>query len=156
MSELRNVKGLAELEKVLATLPVKMETKILRGGLRASAAVFLTEVRARVPMKSGELAKSLRISTALRRGVVSAKVVVGNKKKRVFYAHMVEGGTKPHVIRARPGKFLRVFGGVFVKRINHPGSRARPFMRPAFEAGATGALDALSAYIRRRLDQLVK
>jgi HK97 gp10 family phage protein len=156
MSELRNVKGLAELEKVLATLPVKMETKILRGGLRASAAVFLTEVRARVPMKSGELAKSLRISTTLRRGVVSAKVVVGNKKKRVFYAHMVEGGTKPHVIRARPGKFLRVFGGVFAKRINHPGSRARPFMRPAFEAGVTGALDALSAYIRRRLDQLVK
>jgi HK97 gp10 family phage protein len=157
MSELRHVQGLAELEKTLRQLPVKLETKILRGALRAGAAVFSVEVSARLPRKSGKLASTLRISTAVRRGVVSAKVVVGDsKKKGVFYAHMLEGGTKPHFIKAKPGKSLRLYGGRMVKRVTHPGIRPRPFMGPAFKAGTTAALEAVAAYIRQRLDQVVK
>ncbi len=43
--------------------------------------------------------------------------------------HQLGGKTKPHVIEAKPGKMLH-FGGVFRKRVNHPGSNipARPYL----------------------------
>lgn len=160
MSELLHVKGLPQLEKTLGQVPAKLEAKILRGALRAGANVVLNEVRSRVPVKSGRLAKTLRISTGVRRGVVTARVVAGDRKRGVFYAHMVEGGTKRHTIRGRRGKGLRIGGiegrVIVTNRVEHPGARARPFMRPALESSATAALEAVAAYIRKRLDQVVK
>jgi hypothetical protein len=53
---------------------------------------------------------------------------------RVFYAEYVEEGTKPHVIKVKNAKALHFkVGGkdVFVKKVNHPGTRAKPFMQPA-------------------------
>ncbi len=156
MTTLRYVKGLPELEKVLAELPVKLETKILRGAMRAGATVILNEAKARVPVKSGRLAKTLRISTSVKRGVVTARVVAGNRKQGVFYAHLVEGGSGPHIIKARRAKYLRLHGNVFIKRLAHPGARKNPFLRPALDAGSGAALDAIAVYIRKRLDQVVK
>jgi len=49
-----------------------------------------------------------------------------------------EYGTLPHVIEAKPGGVLHFKGSggedVFVKRVNHPGTQAQPFMRPALTA----------------------
>lgn len=54
------------------------------------------------------------------------------------YAGYVEFGTKPHVIEPKPGKKALAFkmGGntVIVRRVKHPGTKAQPFVRPAFEA----------------------
>lgn len=53
---------------------------------------------------------------------------------RAHYARFVEDGTRPHVIRPRTAKALRfTVGGqvVFARYVNHPGTRARPFMRNA-------------------------
>jgi hypothetical protein len=47
------------------------------------------------------------------------------------YAAMVNDGTKPHVIRPKNAKVLRFnVGGqvVFARVVNHPGTRARPFL----------------------------
>jgi len=51
------------------------------------------------------------------------------------YASFVENGTKPHVISARPGGFLRwedSDGVHYAKSVNHPGTRPAPFMGPAY------------------------
>jgi phage gpG-like protein len=44
-----------------------------------------------------------------------------------FYAPYQQEGTKPHTIVARQAKAL-AFGGVVVRKVNHPGIPARPFL----------------------------
>jgi hypothetical protein len=49
----------------------------------------------------------------------------------VEYAQMVHDGTRPHVIRPRNAQVLRFrVGGqvVFARVVNHPGTRAQPFL----------------------------
>lgn len=53
---------------------------------------------------------------------------------RAPYAKWVEEGTQPHVIEPVRRKALRFFVNgslVFARRVNHPGSRPRYFMRDA-------------------------
>lgn len=53
------------------------------------------------------------------------------------YASLVEGGTKPHEIRAKGGGSLAFPGSdgetVFRKVVHHPGTKPRPFMGPAYQ-----------------------
>jgi hypothetical protein len=53
----------------------------------------------------------------------------------VEYARYVEEGTEPHRIVARRKKALHWKGAAHpVLAVNHPGSRARPYLRPALVA----------------------
>jgi HK97 gp10 family phage protein len=56
-------------------------------------------------------------------------------KDSVYYGVMVEFGTKPHVIKPVRAKALHWEKpkGVhhFSKKVNHPGTNAQPFFRPA-------------------------
>lgn len=60
----------------------------------------------------------------------------------VSYAAMVNDGTSPHVIRPRrPGGVLRFqVGGrvVYARVVNHPGTRAQPFLDKALQEVAGG------------------
>jgi HK97 gp10 family phage protein len=67
--------------------------------------------RQRVPVASGELKKSIRSR-------FDKKSVTGYVSAKQYYSHMIEFGTKPHTIGNG----------------QHPGTAARPYMRPAFEA----------------------
>ena len=68
------------------------------------------------------------------------------------YAEAVEYGTSPRVIKAVNKKALKFkMGGkeVIVKQVNHPGTEAQPFFRPA--------LDMVRAFwIRKYWDQVFK
>lgn len=163
----QSLSGGAELDRLLQTLPTKVEKNILRAALRSGAAVYLKEVRSHIPAVSGDLRKSARITTRASRGSVSASVKVGDKK--AFYANMVEFGTRPHVISVteadrginrRTGnqisvstinRSLRLGGTLVGPSVNHPGSRPHPFMRPAADSGFTAAAEAVTAKIRERL-----
>lgn len=158
MSEPIEIKGGAELEAALRALPVKLEKNILRGALRAGGKVFEAEAKRRVPVRTGKLRESLRTSVRLVRGKVLATVKAGGGKNSVFYAHLVEKGTAPHVILASGGstavKVLAAGARIFGAKVDHPGSAPRPFMRPAFDTQAESALEAVRAYIAARLDKL--
>jgi HK97 gp10 family phage protein len=140
-----HVKGLAELSKFLDALPVKIEKNIMRSALRQGAKVIQQQAIANVPVQSGELRKSLKIGTRVRGGTVTAAV-----KTKVFYAKFVEFGTKAHFITARKKGWLS-FGGIFAKSVQHPGSRPRPFLRPALDAMAGAAVIAVGEQIKKRL-----
>lgn len=147
------VKGLAELQTFLDQLPVKMEANVLRGALRAGAKPILEAAKAAAPvgepsetnrnrykLYAGALRDSVRISGRIdkRNGKVTASVKAGGKTKSgadVFYSHMVEFGTKPHVIGDG----------------THPGVQAKPFMRPALDAQSGAAVVAVGEYIKKRL-----
>lgn len=57
---------------------------------------------------------------------------------RVGASHgiFIEEGTRPHVIRAKYANALRFeVGGevIYAKEVRHPGTKANPFLKPAFE-----------------------
>ena len=72
----------------------------------------------------------------LRRGITTN---VGNMEVTVHtsnikYARLVEEGTRPHTIRAKNKKALYWKGAKHpVKSVRHPGSKAKPYLIPAFE-----------------------
>ena len=95
-----------------------------------SANYLLTEMQVRVPVDSGELRRSLAVR------VEGDRVVIGPDTP---YAGFVEFGTKPHEIRAKPGKSLAfTMNGqqVFARVVHHPGTRAQPFVEDSFDAWA--------------------
>ena len=143
-----HVSGLSELDKLLKELPAKIEGNIMRGAMRAGAKVFADRAKQMVPVKSGQLRDSIKVSTRSKRGRVSATVRAGGKK--AFYAHMVEFGTARHFIKPRKRKSL-FFAGLAREVVDHPGASPKPFMRPALDGGQVEAVNAAADYIRKRL-----
>lgn len=143
-----HVSGLSELDKLLKELPARIEGNIMRGAMRAGAKVFADRAKQMVPVKSGQLRDSIKVSTRSKRGRVSATVRAGGKK--AFYAHMVEFGTARHFIKPRKRKSL-FFAGLAREVVDHPGASPKPFMRPALDGGQVEAVNAAADYIRKRL-----
>lgn len=167
MSDSVQINGLSELYKQLQELPAKIESNVMRGALRSGAAVFKTEAQRLVPVDTGRLRDSIRVSVRLRRGRVEASIKAGgrtskkvvrkmdNGRLRVvyenpWYAHLVEFGTASHTIKPK-GKRGLWTGSGWSQKVDHPGARRQPFMRPAFDGRHQAAIDAAADYIRQRL-----
>jgi HK97 gp10 family phage protein len=149
-----NIKGLAELQRALDSLPAKIEANIMRAAMRAGAKVIAKEAAANVNSVSGALAASVRFGARpnAKEGKVLGYVRAGGKAKKgkaaAFYAHMVEYGTAEHVIKARPPNKMLAIG---VAQVKHPGAKKRPFMRPALDTHAQAALEVMREHIRKTL-----
>jgi HK97 gp10 family phage protein len=93
---------------------------------------ILAEMEARVPVKTGNLRTSLGIK------VESDRVIIGPNERQAPYGGYVEFGTKAHEIKPKSPTGVLVFKingqKVFAKKVNHPGTKAQPYVRPAFEA----------------------
>jgi len=92
---------------------------------------ILAEMEAKVPVKTGNLRTSLGVK------VESSRVIIGPDERQAPYGGYVEFGTGPHVIRPKSKKVLSfVVNGkrVFATKVNHPGTKAQPYVRPAFDA----------------------
>ena len=163
----QNIRGGRELQEFLNTLPAKVEKNILRSALGAGAREMAKEIRERAlvgPPSSkgarlyggyaGALRDSVKVYTKVAKGgKIVAGIRVGGKNKKgadVFYAHIIEFGSRPHLIKAKRGGALFIAGSL-IKEVMHPGTRPQPFVRPAFDAKATEAIAAVAAQIRKRL-----
>jgi len=75
---------------------------------------------------------------------------VGEVDVGAKYAAAVHEGTRPHVIEARNKKVLanRRQGQFFGKKVNHPGTKAQPFLREAAEKSALRINEFFLAAIR--------
>lgn len=72
----------------------------------------------------------------LRRGIANTRrgMTATVHTSNIVYAIGVEKGTRPHVIRPKNGKALYWKGAAHpVKKVNHPGSKPKPYLIPAFE-----------------------
>lgn len=171
-----HVKGLAELQKALDEFPASIERNIMRGALRAGANVIAEEARRLVPVQSGQLRESIRVSVRPQRGGgLVATVKAGGRFKvyksskpikaaayrtarasggydyhAPYYAFWVEYGTARHWIKPKDRKSL-FLAGLMRELVDHPGARPKPFMRPAFDSKAQAAIEAMADYIRKRL-----
>jgi hypothetical protein len=96
---------------------------------------MVADMQAIVPVDTGNLKMSIKV-VVLGRG----KLEIGPDTLMAPYAWDVEYGTKPHVIEAKPGKVLRFQVGdrtVYTRRVNHPGTRAQPYVRPVIQNWVT-------------------
>jgi len=104
----------------------------------------VAEAKARVPRRTGNLARTIRLGRVTE---TSVEVTAGGRNK-VGYAAAVEYGSRAHVIRPRKAKVL-AWGGVrtlggrlrkgahatnFARRVRHPGTRAKPYLVPGVMA----------------------
>ena len=147
MAEVR-VTGLSELQGFLETLPTKIQNNVMRGALRAGMNVVKDSAVQGAAHATGIMREGIKVTTRNRAGVVSASVKA--KGKHAPLAHLVEYGTAAHRISAKDGSALS-FGGGAVQHVDHPGQRARPFMRPALDAQGGNAVVAAAEYMRTRL-----
>ena len=142
------IAGGRELDAFLQQLPVKVEKNILRAALRAGVNEYKGVAARGVPVDEGDLKRSLRVTTRVKKGTVYASLKVGGRAAP--HAHLVEFGTKPHKIRPKSKKALS-FGGKAAREVNHPGARPQPFMRPAADTAPGSAISAVASKIRERM-----
>ena len=143
-----NVTGLAELQTFLKNLPAEIEQNILAKALYAGAQPILADAKSGAAVASGLMRDGLKVSTKSQNGTVTASIKAGGK--HAYLAKFVEFGTAAHRIDAKNGGVLS-FGGGFATHVDHPGQRAKPFLRPAFDAQSANAVIATGEYIKKRL-----
>jgi HK97 gp10 family phage protein len=143
------IKGGSEVAALIAQLPIEIEQKILRNGLAAGANVIRDEAKSLAPKKSGELADDIKTTRGTGEGYVYAKIRLSGK--HAFLGRFMEYGVAPHQIWARSKESLVINGVPIGKRVWHPGLAPRPFMRPALDARAGEAVQAVADYLTRYL-----
>lgn len=117
------VHGLDNLIRKIEGLPPELEKQIRRHILKTANKVR-NNAKARVPVRTGALKKSIRAK--YEKDKLSA--TIGPRGKNAWYAHFVEFGT----VR----------------------SRAKPFMNPAWEQERQPYLDGMKDLIREVVDDV--
>ena len=153
MADTTHVKGLDELQKLLDTLPAKMEANVMRGALRAGMNPIKAEAKqllaAHGNVVSGQIRDGLKVSVRSQGGKILARLRV--RGKHAFIAYWLEfTGAKPHEIKPKKRKSLFI-AGLFGEIVHHPGFRPKPFLRPALDGQAQRAVIAVGEYIKNRL-----
>ena len=147
------IKGLNQLLKNMADLPDRLKGDAFIAGTRSAAAVIAREARRLVPVGRGQDTANTGVKSKKKRihlrdtikvrksyakyGKINYQVHAG---KGLRYAHLVEFGSAPHSIAPRLKKAMILLGR-FSSSANHPGSKARPFMRPALDNKYRQAID---------------
>ena len=92
-------------------------------------------------VKTGHLRRSIAYKTTMTEGTVHTS--------NVKYGIVIEKGSKPHVIRAKNKKALYWQGASYpVRAVKHPGTKAKPFLIPAFEAEKPKFIENLKEAIK--------
>ena len=137
----------SELNKFSVYLKVKSDedTKKIHKVLKNSAMAIEANAKGNLSSNGSVQTGHLRRSIANFRRGMTATVHTSNVK----YAHMVEYGTKAHIIRAKNKKALYWKGAKYpVKQVNHPGSKAKPYLIPAFNQEKDQFLEKLKEVIK--------
>ena len=97
------------------------------------------------------LTKNKSINTGhLRMGIANFRrgMTVTIHTSNIKYAPMVEYGTRSHIIKPKNKKALYWKGAAHpVKKVNHPGSKAKPYLIPAFEKEIPYFIDKLKEVV---------
>ena len=137
------IEGLTALQKRFAAIS---DSRMMLGQI---ALLAVKEAKEIVPRKTGNLGRSIRLGPV---SATSAQIIAGGVAG-VGYARDVEFGTRAHVIVPRTKKALawggdrRLSGSLrsgasathFARRVNHPGSRAKPYLIPGAKAAVSKA-----------------
>lgn len=134
------LRGIQEAGRTLDRIGVAINGPEARAVIMRGAVVMRNEVERQAPVgMDSKKPRTLRravvaLPLPIRSGQPAGAIVKVNYSAKLAgvpaapHAHLVESGTKAHIIRAKSGKTLVLFGGkVFRESVQHPGARANPF-----------------------------
>lgn len=142
------VRGLDEIERRLQQLPEKLRRRSIKTVLQEGLEIIANEARQRAPRRISHgweafVDRGTRLAeaivTKLSVGAMKATGKVGIDYKKVSHGHLLEFGTKPHKI----GK------------IQHPGNRPRPFMRPALDNKGEDSINHMTSQLAKAVEKEV-
>jgi len=136
------LKGDKALKQALKQHRVKLTQK-MQLALRAGAMEIQNSAKKKVPVKTGNLKRS--INTEIEENGDEINAIIGTD---VEYAPYIEYGTRPHKINA-PVEIKNV-GWRYIGK--HPGTEPKPFLRPAFDENEKKA----NEIIDKTLDKLLR
>lgn len=159
--------GMAELERELATLSKGMQGQALRGAMRAAAAPVVKGAKANSPSRSVKKALT-SIVAVTRNSAITARIGAKRGSPGGRILHLVEKGTRPHIITARDGGILAIphkitlrrrfaqydAGTVFGREVKHPGSKPRPFFQQALPENRPEAERKFTSALRQIVDKM--
>lgn len=128
------VEGLKELEKALNELPKATGKNVLKRTSIKSLTPMIEEARSLVPIRSGRLRDSLKISTRLSK----RQAGIARRRTDKSYFEIYAGAS------SLPHAHLVEFGTVKM--------RAQPFMRPAWDLNNRLALEIFSVESWKEID----
>jgi HK97 gp10 family phage protein len=137
--------GFREGRALLIRAADSLESPGLEQAAVSGALIVQNDAARRVAVKTGNLRRSLH-TEVLSSSRSLVRVQVGTD---VAYGPFIEFGTRAHVISARPGHALFWKGAKHpVRRVNHPGTRARPFLLPALRENLGAIKDEIITVLR--------
>lgn len=112
----------------------------------AGAEVIRSAAESQAP---GKIANDMLKEPAEKTGT---KVIVHiGPHKRRWYAQIVEKGAVAHPVAPRKKKALKLADNTLRRSAQHPGMRARPFLRPAFDGNQDNASAAMGDQVKATL-----
>lgn len=87
--------------------------------------------------------KAMRDARREAKGTVPPVVMFVGPAQNIYYAHLVEFGTKPHIN-----------AGMFAGS-KHPGTAPRPFVRPAWDSNKDAAMQIIATELRVEIDKAI-
>lgn len=166
------IEGLDELKKAMASLPAKLQKKVIEGATRDGASEVAKLYKRNLPSNYRTLKRATKVIKRRSRGKTETKYTVTPTRGKgakfdAWYAHIVERGAQPHEINVKTAKALRLVEGYYFKSgsglryqtgfaqriIKHPGVRPTRAMYRAFKQQAA-ILNAMVAGGKKRFAKL--
>jgi HK97 gp10 family phage protein len=148
--------SLRDLMRSLDNLPKELQKSAEKAVLRAGGKPILAAARAKVPVDTGNLKKSLGVSVhANRAGWISARV--GPRKG--FKGKSKTGRKRERAAKGKRGTFQenKLADAQEISwyvETGTPRSAARPFIRPAIDSAAGAVLEAMAAGLDQHLTRV--
>ena len=148
-----DIQGLAELQKRLLEVPAIMNKKALKAGVYAAAKVIRDEARKNAPKftptEDSPIGKDHPPPGTLKRSIIFRSIEEASDSFRRVFKVTVRKGTR----KMRGGKQTNKYDAYYAHLVEHEygnsRSRAKPFLRPAFEAKKNEAVDAFIARLQK-------
>ena len=144
------VDGLDKLSAALRELPARIGRNVLRGSVAAAAAMVRVEVWNKAPVHEGEVSRGHPPPGTLRRAIYQKQIAeLSSLQRQVFYVGVRHG--KKYQNQGKHGNLSQ--DAYYWRFVEFGTSKmvARPFLRPAFEAKKSQAVDALRDYLVERI-----
>lgn len=150
------VDGIEEYKAQMSVLAPNKQRRIWRTIFRATGQ-SIVQKQARKNLRALGLRKHAgKVTTRARATNQNVEARIGARKRTqlAYIGHLIENGTRPHVIKVRKKKGLARGKEFFGKSVRHPGTVARPWLRPAIQDTAQDISDDLTKRAAQEMDKL--
>jgi len=132
---------------------LQIDSPIMGQFIEQAGKIFITLAKAKINVKTGNLRNSIGYIERDNRGKGRAFRLIGARvygPYKGFHAHLIEEGTADRTPSRK--KKVSANGEKYGKNIGP----AKPFMRPAFEAGKTLYISAMERLVSKHLEEKAK